>query len=50
MVPMVRMSRNEAIFDGISTKEEIVDAFPVDNKYIIEWGGSEAIMMEIDDL
>ena len=31
-VLMVGISRNEAIFDGISTKEEIVDAIPVDGE------------------
>ena len=29
-VLMVGISRNEAIFDGISTKKDIADDFPVD--------------------
>ena len=29
---MVGISRKEAIFEGISTKEDTVDAFPVDDK------------------
>ena len=47
---MVSMSRKEAIFDGISTKEYIVDTFPVDNKDIIDGEVYEATVMEIDDL
>ena len=31
-VLMVRISRKEAIFNGMSTKEAIVDAIPVDNE------------------
>ena len=49
-VIMVSMSRKEAIFDGISTKEYIVDTFPVDNKDIIDGEVYEATVMEIDDL
>ena len=33
-VIIVRMYRGEAIFDGLSTKEDIVDAFHVDDKDI----------------
>ena len=47
---MVRMSRKEAIFDGLSTKEDIVDAFHVDDKNIMEGEVSEETVMEIDDL
>ena len=49
-VIMVRMSRKEAIFDGLSTKEDIVDAFHVDDKNIMEGEVSEETVMEIDDL
>ena len=31
-VLMVMISRKEAIFDCLSTKEEIFDAFPVDDE------------------
>ena len=41
-VLMVRTSRKEAIFDGMSTKEEIVDAFPVEDEENIEEEFSEA--------
>ena len=47
---MVRMSRKEAIFDGLYTKEDIVDAFHVDDKDITEGEVSGATMMEIDNL
>ena len=52
---MVRMSRKEAIFDGIPKKESIVDAIPVDNKDNLEGGvreqsGYEVTVTEIDDL
>ena len=30
-VPYVRISRKGGIFDGLSTKEDIVDDFPVDD-------------------
>ena len=39
---MVRVSRKEAIFDGLSTKEDIVDAFHVDDEENIEEEVSEA--------
>ena len=29
---MVRMSRKEAIFDGMSTKEDVVNSFHVDDE------------------
>ena len=35
-VLMVSMSRNEAVFDGLSAKEEIVNAFHFDNEDNIE--------------
>ena len=35
-VLMVRMSSKEAIFDGLSTKEYIVDDFPVDDEDNLE--------------
>ena len=44
------ISRKEAIFDGLSTKEDIIDDFPVDNEDNIEEEVSEVIVMEIDDL
>ena len=47
---MVSMSRKEAIFDGVSTKEDVVDAFPVDYKDIIEGEVTEVTVTEIDDL
>ena len=47
---MVRISSKEDIFDGMSTKEDIVDALPVDNEDNIEEEVSEATVMEIDDL
>ena len=51
---MVRMSRKEAIFDSLSTKEAIIEAVPVDNEDNLEGGvreksGSEANVMEIDN-
>ena len=46
----VRISRKEAIFDGMSTKEDIVDDLPVDNEDNIEEEVSEVTVMEIDDL
>ena len=36
---MVRMSRNEALFDGLSTKYAIVDDIPVENEDNLEGGG-----------
>ena len=48
-VLMVRMSRNEAIFDGLSTKQDIFDALSVENEDIIEGEVSEATVMEIDN-
>ena len=52
---MVRMSRKEAIFDGLSMKESIVDATPVENegklkRGVIYQSGSEVTVMEIDGL
>ena len=41
------MSRNEAIFDGIYTKEGIVDDFPVDDENNIEKEVSEVTVMDI---
>ena len=46
----VSMSSKEAIFDGLSTKEDIVDYFPVDNEDNIEEGVSEVTVLEIGDL
>ena len=47
----VRISRKEAIFDGIyPKKEDIVDDFPVDNDDNIEEEESEVTVMEIDNL
>ena len=52
---MVRMYTKEAIFDGISTKESIVDAISVDIKENFEeeareQSGSELTVVEIDNL
>ena len=47
---MVRMSRKAAIFDGLFTKEDIVNAFHVDDEYNIEDEVSEATVMEIDNI
>ena len=47
-VVMVRMYSKEAIFDFIFTKEDIVDALPVDDDNNIE-EVSEATVTEIDD-
>ena len=49
---MVRMSRKEAIFYGISTKKATVDDIPVDNEEKIkgevgQQSGSEVTVMEI---
>ena len=44
---MVRMSRKEIIFDGLSTKEYIVDGLPVDDEDNIEEEVSGATVMEI---
>ena len=44
------MSRKEAIFDGMYTKKEIVDDFPVDDEDNIEEEESEVTVMEIGDL
>ena len=41
-VLMVRKSRKEAVFDGLSKKEDTVDNLPVDNEGNIEGGVSEA--------
>ena len=47
---MVRVSNKEAIFDGISTNKDIVDAFPIENENNREEEVSEVTMMEIDNL
>ena len=44
------MSRKEATFDGMYTKEDIVDDLPVENEDNIEEEVSEVTVMEIDDL
>ena len=46
---MVRISRKEAIFDGLYTKEGIIDALPVDNEDVIEEELSEGTVMERDN-
>ena len=46
---MVRMSRKEAIFDGMSMKEDIEDTLPVDDEDNIEEEVSGATVREIDD-
>ena len=46
----VRMSRNEVKFDGLYTKEDIVDDLPVDDEDNIYEEVSEVTVMEIDDL
>ena len=43
------MSRKEAIFDGLNTKEEIVDDLPVEDEDNIKEEVSEVTVMEIDD-
>ena len=43
------MSRKEAIFDCLSTKEDIVDDFPVYDEDNIEDEVSEVTVMEIDN-
>ena len=47
---MVRMSRKEDVLDGMSTKEDMVDALHVDDEDNIEEEVSEATVTEIDDL
>ena len=47
---MVKMSRNEDIFDSLTTKEDIVYAFHIYDEDNIEEEGSEVTVMEIDDL
>ena len=52
---MVGMFRKEAVVDGISNKEAVVDDSPVDNEEnfegeVREQSGSEVTVMEIDDL
>ena len=47
---MVMMSRKKTTFDGLSTKEDIVDALTIYNEENLEGGVSEATLMEIDDL
>ena len=47
---MFRMSRREAIFDGLFTKEDIVDGFHVDDEDSIEEEVYGATVMEIYDL
>ena len=44
------MSRKDVIFDGVYTKEEIVDALPFDYKDNIEEDVSEVTVMDIEDL
>ena len=44
------MSRKEAIFDGLSTKEYIVDVLPVYDEDNIEEEVSEGTVMDIDVL
>ena len=46
-VLMVRMSRKEAIFYGLSTEEDIVDAIPVGDEDNIEGEVSEETVTEI---
>ena len=51
---MVRMSLNEDIFDGLPTKEAIVDAIPFNKEDTLEGkareqSGSEATVMKIYD-
>ena len=46
---MVVMSRKESVFDGMSTKEDIIDGVTVENEENIEEEVSEATMMYIDD-
>ena len=47
---MVRMSRKEAIFDVLYTKEDTVDALPVDKEDKLEGVVSEVTVVEIYDL
>ena len=47
---MVRMSRKESIFYGMSTTEDIVDDLPVDDEDKIKEELSGVTVMEIDDL
>ena len=42
---MVRMSRKESVFDGLSTKEDIVYAFPVEDDDNTEEEVSEATVI-----
>ena len=42
---MVGMSRKKAIFDGIFTKEVIVDDIHIDNKDNFKGGGERTIMI-----
>ena len=54
-VIMVGMFRKEAVVDGISNKEAVVDDSPVYNEEnfegeVREQSGSEVTVMEIDDL
>ena len=35
-IVMVRMSRKDDIFDGMSTKKAVVDDIPVDDEYNLE--------------
>ena len=44
---MSRMSRKESIFDGMSTKEYIVDALPVEDEEKIEEKVSKVTVMEM---
>ena len=45
----VMMYRKDAIFDGMPTKEDIVDDLPIDDEENIEEEVSEANVMEIDN-
>ena len=52
---MVRTSRKESIFDGLSNREAVDDNIPVDNEDNFkgegrEQSGSEVTVMEIDNL
>ena len=49
-VLMVMMSRKKTTFDGLSTKEDIVDALTIYNEENLAGGVSEATLMETDDL
>ena len=46
---MVKVYNREAVFDGLSTKKNTVDDFPVDDEENIEEEVSEDTVMEIDN-